>query len=69
MEQGLVNDALKNYAAYAMAGMYAAAASLQALSDVAQSMGWHRTAAFAKIAQPGVVALIAYVNKSPEKKP
>lgn len=71
VEQGLVNDAIKDYKAYAMAAMYALAASLQALSDVAGSMGWHKTAAVSKVVLPGIVAIIAYVNKSPtqEKKP
>lgn len=68
VEQGLVQDAVKNYKAYAMASLYAAAASLQALSDVAQAMGWHKTAAFAKVAQPGVVGILAYVNKSPQQE-
>lgn len=70
VEQGLVKDAVSNYKGYAMAAMYAGAASLQALSDVATSMGWHKTAAAAKVVQPGLVAVIAYVNKSPtETKP
>lgn len=69
VEQGLVKDAVANYRSYAMAAMYAGAASLQALSDVAQSMAWHKTAAAAKVIQPGLVAIIAYVNKSPSQEP
>jgi hypothetical protein len=68
VEAGLVNEAIKDYKAYAMATMYALAASLQALSDVAASMGWHKTSAVAKVILPGVVAVIAYVNKTPERK-
>lgn len=69
VEQGLVKDALSNYKAYCMASLYAGAASLQALSDVAEKMGWHKTSAAAKVIQPGLVAIIAYTNKAPEPKP
>lgn len=68
VEQGLINDAIKDYKAYAMATMYALAASLQALSDVASGMGWHKTAAVAKVVLPGIVAVIAFVNKSPSQQ-
>lgn len=51
--------------AYAMAMMYAAAASLQSLSEVAVAMHWVYVGAAAKVLQPGVVAVIAYVSNGP----
>ena len=51
---------------YAMAFMYASSASLQALGEVAIAFGWIHVAAFAKVAQPGMIAVIAYVTKPPQ---
>jgi len=57
----------KQYALmYAMALLYASAASLQALGEVAASFHWVYVAAFAKVLQPGLVAVIAYVTKPPQ---
>lgn len=53
--------------AWALATMYAAAASLQALGEVAASLHWVYVAAFAKVTQPAVVAIIAFVNKAPDE--
>lgn len=56
----------KRYAfAYAMCMVYASTASLQALADEATRLGWLYVAASAKVVQPGFVAIIAYVSKSP----
>lgn len=63
--RGLSGHAQKYAFAYAMAMVYAAAASLQALADEATRLGWLYIAASAKVIQPGAVALIAYVSKSP----
>ena len=62
---GLSGHAKRYAFAYAMAMVYAAAASLQALADEATRLGWVYVAASAKVIQPGAVALIAYVSKSP----
>lgn len=62
---GVAKNAQKNALMYAMGIIYASAASLQALGEVATSFGWVHVAAFAKVAQPGVVAIIAYVTKPP----
>lgn len=59
-------QATKYAMAWALAMMYASAASLQALGEVATSLGWVYVAAFAKVTQPAVVAVIAFVNKAPE---
>lgn len=65
---GLATHAQKYAFAYAMACVYAAAASLQALADEATKLNWLYVAAAAKVIQPGAVALIAYVSKSPSGK-
>ena len=52
--------------AWALACMYAAGASLQALGEVATSLGWVYVAAFAKVTQPAIIAVIAFVNKTPD---
>lgn len=52
--------------AWSLCMLYAAAASLQALGDVAEKMGWVYVDAFAQVVQPAVVAVIAFVNKAPE---
>lgn len=63
---GLASNAQQKAIIYAMGTMYAMAASLQALGEVATGFGWLGLAAFAKVAQPGVVAIIAYANKMPD---
>lgn len=62
---GVATNAKQYALMYAMAFIYASAASLQALGEVATSFHWVYLAAFAKVAQPGVVAVIAYVTKPP----
>jgi hypothetical protein len=59
-------QATKYAMAWALACMYAAGASLQALGEVATQLGWVYVAAFAKVSQPGIIAVIAFVNKSPD---
>lgn len=59
-------NAQKYAASWAMGFLYATAASLQAMAEVATTLHWAYAAAAAKVLQPGVVAIIAYMNKSPE---
>lgn len=63
---GLATNAKQYYLMYAMAAIYASAASLQALGEVATQFGWIYVAAGAKVLQPGIVAVIAYVTKPPQ---
>jgi hypothetical protein len=74
VERSLTAQAATYAPAYAMGFLYASAASLQALTEVASQMQWPYLVAASKVLQPGIVAIIAYVNKSPgqaaeEKKP
>ena len=62
---GVAKNAQQHALMYAMGLLYASTASLQALSEVATSFHWVYVAAFAKVAQPGLVAVIAYVTKPP----
>jgi membrane-associated HD superfamily phosphohydrolase len=66
---GLANHAKTYSLAYALAMCYGAAASLQALGDVAKDLGWVYIGAAAKVMQPGIVAIIAFVNRVPEARP
>ncbi len=68
LTSGLKNQAARHSMAWLMALMYASAASLQALGEVATQLGWVYVAAFAKVIQPAVVAIIAFVNRPPESK-
>lgn len=68
MVGGLKTQAARHSMAWLMAMMYASAASLQALGEVAADLQWVYVAAFAKVIQPAVVAVIAYVNRPPEQK-
>lgn len=67
--RGVVGGVAKNaqqYALmYAMGMLYATAAGLQSLGEVATQFQWVYVAAFAKVAQPMTVAVIAYVTKPP----
>lgn len=65
MTGALAAQAARYSAAWAMAGLYACAASFQALAEVAAQLGWVYVAAFAKVTQPAFVAIIAFVSKSP----
>lgn len=63
---GVAKNAQQYALMYAMAFIYASAASLQALGEVATQFGWIYVAAAAKVLQPGIVAVIAYVTKPPQ---
>ena len=65
VEKSLTAQAAAYAPAYAMGFLYASAASLQALTEVAAQMQWPYLAAASKVLQPGIVAVIAFVNKSP----
>lgn len=62
---GVSQNAQRNSMAYAMCFLMACAASLQALADVSRDLGWVYVEAACKVIQPGTVAIIAYVTKSP----
>lgn len=62
---GVAQNAKQYSLMYAMGALYATGASLQALGEVATQFDWIYVAAFAKVAQPGVIAIIAYVTKPP----
>lgn len=62
---GVAQNAKQYSLMYAMGALYATGSSLQALGEVATSFQWIYVAAFAKVAQPGVIAIIAYVTKPP----
>lgn len=62
---GLAKNAQQYALMYAMGLLYASAAGLQALGEVAASFNWVYVAAFAKVMQPTTVAIIAYVTKPP----
>ena len=63
--EGLAKHSSRHALAYGMAILYAAAASLQALGDVAREQGWVYVEAFSRVVQPGCVAIIAFVRPSP----
>lgn len=65
MVRGLAAQSTSNAASWAMAILIASGASCQALGEVATELGWIYVAAIAKVFQPGIVALIAYVMRSP----
>lgn len=67
MVSGLAAQSSKNAANWAMACLMASAASMQALGEVATDLGWIYAAALAKVMQPGLVAVIAYVMRSPSQ--
>lgn len=63
---GLANNAKQKALLYAMGALYFLAASLQSLGEVSTQFEWVHVAAFAKVIQPGIVAIIAYVTKPPQ---
>ncbi len=65
MVTGLAAQSSRNAASWAMAALMASAASCQALGEVAAELGWVYVAAAAKVLQPGLVAVIAFVMRSP----
>ena len=68
VEGSLTSSASKYATSYAMGFLYASAASLQALTEVATQMQWPYLVAASKILQPGIVAIIAFVNKPPAQE-
>jgi hypothetical protein len=65
MVGALATQSQKNALAWAMAMMLGTVASLQAVVEVATQMHWVYVGAMAKVLQPGLAAIIAYVSKSP----
>lgn len=68
---GIARQAQSNALGYGLAIGYGFSASLQALAEQATIMQWPLLAAFAKVANPFIVALLAYaakseINKAPE---
>lgn len=63
--KGLAAGSTKNPLFYAMALMLGLSASLGALAEVAHAFGWKYVEAFARVAQPFFVAVIAYAIKPP----
>jgi hypothetical protein len=62
MVGGLSDHASRYATAYAFGGLLAVAASLQELAAIAVDMKWVYVAAAAKVLQPGLVAVIAFVR-------
>lgn len=65
----LASQSKQNALAWAMAMMLGTVASLQAVVEVAAQMHWVYVGAFAKVLQPGLAAIIAYITKSPLNQP
>ena len=65
MVSALASQSQKNAMAWAIGMMLGTVASLQAVVEVAQQMHWLYIGALAKVMQPGLAAIIAYVTKSP----
>ena len=68
---GIAKQAQSNALAYGLAIGYGLSASLQALAEQATILHWLVIAAFAKVANPFIVAMLAYAAKSNigEKQP
>lgn len=69
MVQTLAKQSTSNAVAWAVGLMMGTLASLQALGEVAQQMHWYYLAAFAKVLQPGLAGIVAYIMASPTQKP
>ncbi len=69
MVTGLAAQSTRNASSWAMATLMASAASCQALGEVAADLNWVYLAAIAKVLQPGLVAVIAFVMRSPSQEP
>lgn len=68
VRDGLKVQAGRNSVAWAVGGMVGTLASLQAMSEVGESMHWPYVAAGAKILQPGLAAVLGYIMKSPSQQ-
>lgn len=69
MVGALSTQATRNAVAWAVGIMMGTLASLQAMSEVAHQMQWPYIEALAKILQPGLAAVVAYIMASPTQKP
>lgn len=67
MIQGIAAHAQKYAPSYGIAILLGLAASLQALADVADKLGWVYASAIAKVTQPGIVAMIGFIMRSPSQ--
>ncbi len=65
----LAKQSSSNAVAWAVGIMMGTLASLQALGEVAQQLHWIYVAAFAKVLQPGLAGIVAYIMASPAQKP
>jgi len=66
---GLIGHATKYATGYAFGMLLATAASLQELAAIATDNHWTYVAAAAKVLQPGLVAVIAYIRPAPAPAP
>lgn len=64
----LAKQASTNAVAWGVGIMMGLLGSLQALGEVAQQMHWVYFAAFAKVLQPGLAAIVSYIMASPAQK-
>lgn len=64
---GIAAHAQKYAPSYGIALLLGLAASLQALSEVAEKLGWVYAGAIAKVMQPGIVAMIGFIMRSPSQ--
>ncbi len=62
---GLAKNASQHALGYAMASLLATLGCLQELAAVATDFHWVYVAAFAKVLQPGLAAIVGYVIKPP----
>lgn len=65
----LAKQSSNNAVAWAVGIMMGLLGSLEALGEVAQQMHWLYLAAFAKVLQPGLAAIVSYIMASPAQKP
>jgi len=69
MISSLAIQAKGNAGRWALGMMLGTLGSLQALGEVATAAGWHYVAAFAKVTQPGLSALIAFILNAANNNP
>lgn len=65
----LAKQSSNNAVAWAVGIMMGLLGCLQALGEVAAQMHWLYLAAFAKVLQPGLAAIVSYIMASPAQKP
>lgn len=65
----LAKQSTSNAVSWAIGLMMGLLGSLEALGEVAQAMHWTYLAAFAKVLQPGLAAIVGYIIASPAQKP